>query len=415
MVCILTNKLVIIGNGFDLHLHVKSSFQDFLKSDVLKDTVSLSKFEDIESYYLDFIRLSNLSPNKQESYKEKIELYISKVLFPEYFEIGINDRILPNQKNNFWSYYFTYLSKCPDKNNGFISKKIRLRNWKDVEYQIQYFLEKTESTFNYINKMKNRDKITVSDAGDRLTAELFNVLKSDDTIKFSDLIHFNALFISLRTGWDSSNQDIYKFLFEELIEFENIFKNYLQKEVDAKKDYNNIANNLLMEIAETDNFNLINFNYTTFYDLHDKNKINIHSTLSENSHPIFGISPVGINGENNYDKPFYAFTKTYRIMSITDVNSDKNIFPDDIEEIIFYGHSLSTSDYMYFETILRKYLDKKNKKVKFNFKYSKYSNEAEQEQVKSIFNLFNIFYSTNRTNNDFQKLLLENMIKIQEL
>lgn len=89
-----------------------------------------------------------------------------------------------------------------------------------------------------------------------------------------------------------------------------------------------------------------------------------------NSSPIiFGIDNDGINinSEN------YRFTKTARKLSLDSrpIFQTTTALPDrnDVTQIVFYGHSLSTSDYAYFQSIFD-YYDIYNNPIKLIFGYS---------------------------------------------
>ncbi|WP_414827389.1 AbiH family protein [Apilactobacillus kunkeei] len=433
----MVNKLLIIGNGFDLHLHLKSSFKDFFDylfkknyPDICSnDDLNISTDNSIKQTYEQFDRISDLTDrNYEKEYIDKITDWILKNIFPN--DYGLSEKLFPNPINNFWIYYFKYLSLFPnfdDLNDEFNNKSsnFNLKNWSDVEHQIQFILENTEDLFqniNYLNKKVESYGYSGEDIKHKQAIEqnyLFDFLSTKNKITFSDAINFNVLFISIMTGWELSKGSIYDFLFNELIEFENIFKDYLKKNIPI--NYKEEALSLAKELTKVEKFNVLNFNYTKFYDDNDVTKNNIHSTLDDSSHPIFGISSIGKNNEKNYSKPYYKFTKTYRIMSLSKENSIRNFLPNDIDEIVFYGHSISKSDYLYFEVIINKYINElNNSNIIFSFKYSNYESDGivqnmEQVQINLIYNLFNTIGEQRNINSLLQKLVLNQNIKIQEL
>ncbi|PQG57248.1 hypothetical protein CUS28_15040, partial [Enterococcus faecium] len=98
---------------------------------------------------------------------------------------------------------------------------------------------------------------------------------------------------------------------------------------------------------------VFSFNYTNPFK--DQLKIiNVHGTVKENN-IIFGIDQENVDPT----KDIYRFTKTFRQMTETKlaVTYQENILPDkeEIDEIVFFGHSLSTLDYSYFQTIFDHY------------------------------------------------------------
>lgn len=437
MVYLLNNKLLIIGNGFDLHLGLKSSFDDFFNylfskdhPDICKnDDVDLSDDGSIQLTYQQLNRISDLLDKENtKEYQEKIICWIAKTLFPKDYEMF--GKLVPNPNNNFWSYYFKYLSFFPNfdnVNDKFYNSpnSLSLKNWSDVEYQIQFMLENSQDIFQSVNDLNKEVKkygLSDDDVKHKKDIEintLVNSLSTNNSITFSDAINFNALFIACMTGWKSSDESIYDFLFNELIEFENIFKDYLSKNIP--KNYEKDALSFAKELTNAEDFNILNFNYTTFYSDKDPRKNNLHSTLHGSNHPIFGISSIGNNNEKNYSKPYYKFTKTYRIMSLTKLSLVKDSLPNDIDEIVFYGHSLSKIDYLYFEIIINKYINEfDNKNITFTFKYSNYEyngtvKNMEQNQLELIYNLFNTISEQRNINSLLQKLVLNQNIKIKEV
>lgn len=421
-------KLIVIGNGFDLHLELKSRFQDFLASKSVKEKSKIYETMGIESKYQQFNNISDLNTEeKKKAYIEQINYCVLNHLNYKFKDANIFASRGINKDNNFWCIYFSYLSKFPDfliKNDKFdvYIDSITLKNWADVEYQIQYLLENSEKVFEMFTNIVKLEKISRhQDQEDALKSaedKLLDSLSTNNTITYMDVLNLMALQNSIETGWDFENDSIYDFLFDELFSFENMFKTYLTEILT--NDYTLKANKLAQKIAESETFNILNFNYTTFYDDNDKKMTNVHSTLNDQGHPIFGISSLGNNGEKHYEKPYYKFTKTFRIMSLSNYNNLKETLPNDIDELIFYGHSLSSTDYLYFETILNKYINESTNKIKLTFKFSNYeeNNEihnVEQSQIISIFKLFNNFDSNVDSNSSFQKLLLEHRINIKEL
>lgn len=427
---------MVLGNGFDLHLEIKSSFEDFLNSEIVKKKSSISGDErGIFNFYSNFSDL-HIQENKQK-FSEHI-----KVFTESYFNFSPS---IPYGKpsiksnNNVWAEYLSKLYLFPnfvdDKEEFNINtqsnfKKTNLKNWSNIEYQLQYVLESSVETFKsfrnlcefddlygYAESGKNHEDIEgpLKQAIDKFE----NIFNNNGYITYESVLNLTFLISALDTGWNKKDENIYDFLFNQLIEFEEMFSEYLTTQIN--KDYFFKADKLAKSIAGIDDYNILNFNYTTFYDENDPTKTNIHSTLSDDGHPIFGISSIGFNDTLSYNKPYYKFTKTYRIMSSIEKNKVKNTLPEDIDEVIFYGHSLSPVDYLYLEAIFKKYTDISKNNVVFIFKYSNFTDKKgifhniEQEQVSTIYKLFTKLLSKDKYNSSFQKLLLEQRIKIEEL
>ena len=94
----------------------------------------------------------------------------------------------------------------------------------------------------------------------------------------------------------------------------------------------------------------LSFNYTEPINSPYFNITNVHGTL-KSRRIIFGIDQTKVNPLEE----IYRFTKTFRQMTETSIakRSDELILPrkEEINEIAFFGHSLSKLDYSYFQTI----------------------------------------------------------------
>lgn len=410
----MNNKLLILGNGFDLHLHLKSGFNSFLKSLTNEYPIASSLFGDISS------------SNHPERFKTSSNSYLNPIdyitSYTEYVFYNSDEKAIPtNSKLNFWHLYFNMLNAFPefDNGDGIFSENnasISLNNWNDIEFQIQYILEISEDIINkykecIYDNLEYADGHAYSNETKSLLKEYESMFMRDDRITFNGVLCTHLIYFSLISGW-SPYQNIYDFLLKELEDFEITFKDYLTKQV-SKTDYKIKASSFAKNLAG-ENYNLINFNYTTFYDLNDTSKTNIHSTLDDNGHPIFGISSV-VNDELVYKKPYYKFSKTFRIMKISEY--DKNTLPDNIDEIIFYGHSLSHADYSYFEAIMKKY-NLLNSNIILTFKYSNFENKGilHDELPNQVTNVYKLLNNIIKGNDSiFEYLIMDKRIRFQKI
>ena len=150
---------------------------------------------------------------------------------------------------------------------------------------------------------------------------------------------------------------------------------------------------------------------------------NIHGNY--NSISIFGIDQKDIESTT----PLYQFTKTYRKMIEQEKISNFTLpYKGEIDEIIFYGHSLSDADYSYFQSIFD-YYDIYQSNIRLTFLYSEYGEKdnyltLRKKQISNVTNLLNKYGVTignnDRGKNLVHKLLLENrlgfkIIKLKKL
>lgn len=162
-------------------------------------------------------------------------------------------------------------------------------------------------------------------------------------------------------------------------------------------------------------FCLLTFNYTTPILPHQVTNCNavrnIHGTTV--IHPIIGLDSATIPATS----PAYQFSKTFRIMGSKYSKQNSDILTKNIKEVVFYGHSLGSADYSYFQSIFD-YLDIYNNSIRLIFYYSKYDGYSidmiKQRLFQQASRLFEV-YGDSMDNpvhgkNLLHKLLLENRI-----
>ncbi|GAA6114333.1 AbiH family protein [Apilactobacillus apinorum] len=395
-------KLLIIGNGFDLHLKLRSSFSNFFEYE---------RYGKSNSTYYSSISESNRYENNGQN-PSTIPVRKQIKMYTEYMFNGFDgEQIKPFDQFNFWILYLGYIKNFPefDNINDSFEKNSTtksLDNWSDVEYQIQLLLSISEEAItNYKKIIYDTQKYRDGDTYDGYTKTIIetyetSLLNELGKITYKGVLIINLFHLALVSGWDLYNEDLYEYLYSELTKLEIEFQKYLLDET-KNIDYKNKASKFCSKLVDnSSDYNLINFNYTSFYKLDDSTKVNIHSTLEENGHPIIGISSTG-QDEDIFKKPYFKFSKTYRIMSLSRSSDVKEILPDNVDEIIFYGQSLSDADYLYFESIFNHYkIYEKNSNVKLIFKYSNFEVKnnkitPEQSQVLSAYRLINKFAERN--------------------
>ena len=141
-------------------------------------------------------------------------------------------------------------------------------------------------------------------------------------------------------------------------------------------------------------------------------EINVHGRYDRNI--IFGIDQDESTGSREY-----IFTKTYRKIEgdFDGIYLPKNKpCSEEVQTIIFYGHSLSKVDNSYFQSIFYFY-DIYNQTT-IVFKYSIYNKNAKDKMYKAVTTLINDYGSTMgnkyQGKNLLHKLLLEGRIRLVE-
>lgn len=138
---------------------------------------------------------------------------------------------------------------------------------------------------------------------------------------------------------------------------------------------------------------------------------------------VFGVDDEKISPST----PEYIFTKSSRTLDLyTNLDNVLNTsfrkrFSDllnpSIENVIFFGHSLSKADYSYFKMIFDAYIDQK---TCFTFVYQVFEGTTDtNERRKLIQNISALFgkYSIDKTQNTdiFKMLIQNNRIRIEPL
>lgn len=342
----MARELIIIGNGYDLQIGYKTSFDSFFVNKVF----------------------NNVSPNLNSLVNLVSTGEVKNILY-------------------IFFYYCFY-----DKSNLRIKLGIdeKDKNWKNVEYLIKILLR------DYYFKLEDIFK---------------NGYRRLNDYSFLGLI--NEL-ISLKLRSNPLERDFNVFLRNQVNEFEDDLKKYINEELEKTTDEQYlIKDELNKKLKISQNTYIINFNYTNV--LGNNNESNVHGSLE--SEVIVGIDLTDIDDIEKYNY-MIPYTKTYRKMM--SIDSKRSIMVGDVNLITVYGHSLGQQDYSYFQAIFDFYNIYDNKQIKLNFVYSDNYGEPEylkNKYVKSVFELLDRYGKTmnNKDNgkNLIHKMLLEGRLSIE--
>ena len=321
---------LVLGNGYDLHCKLHSSYKDYLnkRKDYFAKLSSL-----IDSYRLQFNSLRYFLTNSS------------------FNNIDLN-------KINFWDLVFAYNSKFSDIDNS----------WFSLEEKILRMLT---------------DKLSFISL-----PSVFNTIHHEirDSSLESD---FFASFLSNK--YDCKNafgiNKFYKLLLKELKEFESYFGQFILNQRINTKDYSfeiGLENKRYKKCAcqtldllcsrnnvvSVDNFNYDDCGIDEFKNI----ERNINGNINT---PIFGV-----DSKFEPDDIRVIFTKTYRRMN-EDMNcKEANVEPN-FENLIIYGHSLDEADYSYFFPIFDKlHLTDNTAKNVIVFAFTIYD-KSKEDEIKS--------------------------------
>lgn len=435
-------SLLITGNGLDLNSKLQSSYKNFFKNNnkilndlyylekiyinifelvdgVVQDDDSIFEFEDDlkRNYYSLYclIEWTLGNPKDLESVKiiEPFLDTISKVINGEDYSYWLLPGVMGNSIFHNWndieSFIGEYLNDINNHNPGIVLALEQLKNSLSIKC-LEYKCKPID--FNLF----------------MIIAGCLNKIDKEKKSSKEDL-------------YEAINKiDINEFLYSELKKLEDNFASYLKYEVEREEYKYNVVENI-SKIAGEDDVNILNFNYTNYkeYINEYRNKIalnvnkviNIHGNLDVDSHIIFGIdNKFGKEDSKKHPINIPMFTKTYRIMSISSVNSDdirdllNSKDNDPYEKIKFFGHSLSDADYSYFQSIFDN-INLYSSDVILEFYYSKHTDDENYDEIdlhkaeNDVFRLLDVYGQTldnkDHGRNLLHKLLLEGRLVIKEL
>ena len=380
-------NLYISGNGFDLYLGLKTSYNNFFEAN------------------------NNEYPVIKENMQKYIEKKAKGLFDGAELSKVINGTKLPELQNN--SIFLLYL---------LLEKDNEIEYWNDVEKKIFPCVKELE-------KLSEQNEESFLKGFRCFTHEYVQDFKQNEEI-------IRKIILRKCIQQKKYHED-YNYLVE-LNRFEKEFGNYIAQinndlfDIGTGKfkdtDIEQRVEKIFKEDKNKTNI-VINFNYTTYLKEISciSEMTNVHGTFEN---PIFGID----NTEIGNDREFYYLTKTSRVLFNNTIKEEFKL-PNKIEisKICFFGHSLARADYSYFQSIFD-YYDIYNSEVKLEFKYYNYikddkkltdkekkerKDEVKSNMHKSVIELMNDYGNTasnkSRGQNLLHKLILENRIKIVEV
>ena len=420
----MSKQLLVLGNGFDLHCGLKSSYKDFFRYTIL-DTIgerfNLAQMKAGVSGFWEGLLMEYYKTFGNIDYSWcDIESIIKETL---YFIYCGNNKELVDVNNGLWlkALNSTVYRRNPPEELNSINDPIK-RYLFTCCFNFLYYLQSGQySDFNKLNLLMQS-----------LLQELHNFEKRfckyikdcifDKENNINEPYVVNAINL-LAYITEFSTPD-----FENIDDMIDVEEEYGEEEISHNVFQSIVRENKVLskEFYKLRYTNILSFNYTSIFDILGVEcpcaYSNVHGKLCNkqctedcvSSSVIFGIDDTLIQSQDA-NSMMRLFSKTYRKMS--DTSTPINILPKNDGqpiEIKFYGHSLSEADYSYFQSIFDFYNLYDNNNVSLLFYYSK-----GYEQNDAIYRLINSYGKTlenkDRGKNLIHKLLLENRLKIVEV
>ncbi len=347
-------KILITGNGFDLHHKLPTKYQDFLEI-----MLKIEAIKEKENYCFDDL----FTDIKQKEDLEK-SFKIENLKFKQEHILSLKESL----KNNIWFQYF--------------KEEYMIETWIDFESKIEkainfaiLFIKKTsaELTQNPQTSLPVYYPLIIEN-----NIEAINILEklkiiSKDTNNGRLILKLEKTFLVYKYSYyiNIDEDAILNHLKQQLDDFKNIFNYYFDLIINSfleNPKSENKACNLLNSIDY-----YYTFNYTdTFRKLYENSKIknnifNVHgksflekqiTTSSEGHSIVLGFNDID---ETILNKKFYfPFTKYYqKLKNNTDYKFIKDLDLSNKSSYIYiWGHSLDKSDKDYVDEIFEFLLDK---------------------------------------------------------
>ena len=337
------NRIIIIGNGFDLAHGLPTSYKNFIDWYIDKRVNNLStchsnvnsdelcKFRISEHTWHSYI-FSNYGPLWNEILRESLFKTIKG--HPEYFQY--------NQ-----SRFLEAITKCIEKNN-----------WVDIEKEYYNLLSKDfESSDNESIEQLNREleclKNNLIVYLNEVEKKLINEYIIDNNIKEKIFEPINPRDISIEA------KEKFEFFKNNRLAHDSHYKSLLNK-YNTYKLLKDIDQRNSKELYLPDSILLLNFNYTKTADLYLPNedifKVNhIHGKLSNPKSIIFGY---GDELDDNYKKllkdnnnEYLKNIKSINYLNYTNYREMLSYIESAPYQIYIMGHSCGLSDKTLLNTL----------------------------------------------------------------
>jgi hypothetical protein len=350
------NRLIIIGNGFDLAHDLKTRYSDFIDFLWKKEADCFYKSLDESNYESELIQVK-LRNNDYGSYKLNSKIVRSEI-----------DDFSSFNENIFKHYWLTVTIK--NKFLKLISEE-RIQNWVDIEneyYSILINILKIGGKAFSFKNLQFDNQYSIKKLNEEFQKVINLFIEYLDNINLNvneiDQIkkHFNSQF-----DFDDFSEEILSKIrngiekdFDKKINFQNdrFDKSFLEtikqkhlKKISSKEFINSIPDRIMV----------LNFNYTKTPELYIKDLINaeivyIHGELNNEENPIiFGFGDEMDDDYNEIEKinnnEFLNYIKSINYLRTDNYKKLLRFIEADIFQVFIMGHSCGNSDRTMLNTI----------------------------------------------------------------
>jgi len=341
----MARTLLVLGNGFDLKIGLKSSFRGYLDSVFYQPKIDI--VHEIYDLANQQIRTIDIYP-PQNPISEPMRNLFTQI--------------------TFWDLYYA------------IPHIYKFRNvdyWYDFESQLLRFIASIENDYNDYKEIITTNNIEAHN----------RIQKEDEQKTVYDFILHQYL--------ECYEKEAYKYdklLKKDMVKYEKDFGNYIALQQKSFLEYDKISKEIIQKLVGDGNLVYVNtFNYTNLKKA-VSTECDIWHVNGDFENPIFGID---YTGKDPVNSKWFTFSKTYRRLELhgNDLYFPKN---KEFSKVVIYGHSLNRQDYNYFYALFNR-INLSNDRGKRNgytveFVYSKYpgkeSDDARQETIERVLKLF---------------------------
>lgn len=390
-------KLIVLGNGFDLHCGLKTSYPQYLVF-IKRDPIYREFIEGISGADDHFIHKGILSIDSISS-------------FPQ----------VRSNKANIWSLLFLLLDEQVSR--GRISWSFD--NWFNVEAIMKGTLFKANpnehgSIPHWFIWDFLYDEINRYIADHKIGSGTYLNTESNVSLLIAKVLigvfFGNPALSELIRPFLETKQSFYSFLLNQLVCFEKGFGQYVKNQYSVhKKGFLEKANALIGKFGVVGmDYAVETFNYTI-----PDFGVDVRHINGDWTHPIFGIDNVDV-AEGD---PKMIFTKPHRRLYLL-VNQIKEAEAKTMDSVAIYGHSFDRQDYGYFFSLFdalgfRDSSPHGTLEVFYDVYDKGKAKQIKDNIVLSLENVFNAYdIDTFKTRNRYttlESLILKNKVKVKRL